>query len=320
MKALVNLARIFVGVLFIFSGFVKLVDPLGFSYKLEEYFAPGVFNMEFLIPFALILSIVIVIFELLLGVMLLVGYARNFTKWSLLIMIIFFTFLTFYSAYFDKVTDCGCFGDAIPLDPWQSFYKDVILLVLILLIFFNIKYIKPIFGVRVNKILVFLSFLVCLGITYNALNHLPPIDFRPYKIGNNLEEKMEADGPEVPPVHDFYIFEDGSDVTIDVLRKDKVLFITSYDLDKSKPEGWEIVKQVSDEAKSKGYSIYALSASTDREIQEYKDKYGLDFEFVSMDQTTVKTIVRANPGLLTLKKGTVTQKAHWRDAKKLKFE
>jgi uncharacterized membrane protein YphA (DoxX/SURF4 family) len=130
MKILVGIIRIFVGILFIISGFIKLNDPLGFSYKLQEYFSAQVLNLEFLIPFALVIAIVLVIFELVLGIMLIIGYLPRFTLWSLLIMIVFFTFLTFYSAYFNKVTDCGCFGDALPLTPWQSFYKDVVLLVL----------------------------------------------------------------------------------------------------------------------------------------------------------------------------------------------
>src|SRR5699024_8615441 len=117
MKALVTFVRIIVGALFIFSGFVKMVDPVGFSYKLQEYFGPNVFNIEFLVPYALVIGIILVIFELLLGVMLLLGYAPKFTRWALLILIIFFTFLTFYSAFFDKVKDCGCFGDAIKLTP-----------------------------------------------------------------------------------------------------------------------------------------------------------------------------------------------------------
>src|SRR5699024_4835047 len=146
MKLLVNSARIVVGLLFMFSGFVKMVDPIGFSYKLQEYFGPGVFNLEFLVPYTLIIAIILVIFELLLGVVLLLGYARKFTKWALLLLIIFFTFLTFYSAYFNKVTDCGCFGDAIPLTPWQSFGKDVVLLLLIMFIFAKSRLITPLFG------------------------------------------------------------------------------------------------------------------------------------------------------------------------------
>ncbi|SDR72671.1 BT_3928 family protein [Christiangramia echinicola] len=191
MKAIVSIARILVGVLFIFSGFIKLNDPVGFSYKLQEYFSEPVLDIPFLIPFALIIAILLVIFEMVLGIMLLIGYAPRFTKWSLLVMIIFFTFLTFYSAYFNKVTDCGCFGDAIPLTPWESFYKDIILLVLILIIFFNEKYINPIFPVKYHKWVIFASFMASFAFCYYVLMHLPMLDFRPYKIGNNIPEKMK---------------------------------------------------------------------------------------------------------------------------------
>jgi uncharacterized membrane protein YphA (DoxX/SURF4 family) len=129
MRIITGIVRIFVGIFFIISGFVKLNDPVGFSYKLQEYF--GVLDLEFLQPFALAIAVFIVIFEFMIGVTLILGYARNFTRWSLLLMILFFTFLTFYSAYFEKVTDCGCFGDALPLTPWESFWKDVVLLLLI---------------------------------------------------------------------------------------------------------------------------------------------------------------------------------------------
>ena len=128
MKYLVGFSRVFVGVLFIISGLIKLNDPVGFSFKLEEYFSPSVLDLNFLMPYALLLAVVLVILEVLLGVFLLIGYLKKITIFSLLAMILFFTFLTFYSAYFNKVTDCGCFGDALKLTPWQSFNKDVVLL------------------------------------------------------------------------------------------------------------------------------------------------------------------------------------------------
>jgi len=112
MKVIVGISRIFVGVLFIISGLIKLNDPVGFSFKLKDYFAPEVLDLGFLVPYALGLALFVVIFEVLLGVMIILGHAKKFTLWSLLLMIVFFTFLTFYSAYFNKVTDCGCFGDA----------------------------------------------------------------------------------------------------------------------------------------------------------------------------------------------------------------
>jgi len=145
LKLLTHIARFIVGALFIFSGFIKLNDPLGFSYKLQEYFSAEVLGLEFLSPYALLIAIVLVIVEILLGIALLIGHRKKITLWLLLLMIAFFTFLTFYSAYFNKVTDCGCFGDAIPLVPWESFIKDVILLVLILFLMFTQKHIKPSF-------------------------------------------------------------------------------------------------------------------------------------------------------------------------------
>lgn len=197
MKFLVNFCRWFVGILFIFSGLVKLNDPLGFSYKLDEYFSAPVLDLEFLQPFVLPLAIFLVIFEVIVGVMLLLGFQKKFTIWSLLLMILFFTFLTFYSAYFNKVTDCGCFGDAIPLTPWESFIKDVILLVLIIVLFVGKKYIQPIGAVASHKWIVFVCFSLCLGFGYYVLMHLPWLDFRPYKIGVNIEEAMQT--PEGAP-------------------------------------------------------------------------------------------------------------------------
>ena len=204
MKILVGIARWVVGILFIFSGFVKLNDPIGFSFKLEEYFSPSVLNLEFLMPFALIIALLLVVFEVVVGIMLLIGYLPKFTTWVLLLMILFFTFLTFYSAYFNKVTDCGCFGDAIPLTPWQSFYKDVILLVLILILFFKREYITPYFAKASHRWIVFLSFMLCFLFAYYVLMHLPWLDFRAYKVGTNIEEAMSVPPGAQEAVYDYH--------------------------------------------------------------------------------------------------------------------
>ena len=128
MKYLIHLLRFFLGVTFIISGMIKLNDPMGFAFKLEDYFAPNVLNLTFLEPYALGLAILVCIAEIVLGVTLLLGYKKKLTLWLLLAMLVFFGFLTFYSAYYNKVTDCGCFGDAIKFTPWQSFTKDMVLL------------------------------------------------------------------------------------------------------------------------------------------------------------------------------------------------
>ena len=197
MKFIVGFCRIFVGVLFIISGLIKLNDPLGFSFKLEEYFSAAVLNLTFLEPLALAIAILVVIVEVLLGIFLLLGFWPKITTWSLLGMIIFFTFLTWYSAYYNKVTDCGCFGDAIKLTPWESFTKDIVLLILIIPLVLGIRHIKPLFSSKVNRFLVALSLASCVLFCNYVLNHLPAVDFRPYKIGANIQEGMEI--PEDAP-------------------------------------------------------------------------------------------------------------------------
>jgi uncharacterized membrane protein YphA (DoxX/SURF4 family)/peroxiredoxin len=184
-------SRIFVGLLFIISGVIKLNDPVGFSYKLDEYFSEPVFNMPFLVPLTLGLALFLVILEVALGVMLLIGYKSKITIWSLLLMIGFFTFLTFYSAYFDVVKDCGCFGDALHLTPWQSFTKDIVLLFFILILFINKKLVKPLFQNAIQNMIAYASIILCIFMAVWVLNHLPLIDFRAYKVGTNIEKGME---------------------------------------------------------------------------------------------------------------------------------
>ena len=192
-----HFSRIFVGILFIISGLIKLNDPVGFSYKLAEYFGEPVFNLPFLVPFSLALALFIVILEVVLGVMLLLGYQSKLTVWLLLLLIIKFTFLTFYSAYFNVVKDCGCFGDALHLSPWESFTKDVVLLFFILILFVNVKLVQPLFTAKIQNLLVGISLVLCGIMGYWVLNHLPIIDFRPFKVGNNIQKGMEI--PEGAP-------------------------------------------------------------------------------------------------------------------------
>lgn len=190
-NTITHFSRLFVGILFIISGLIKLNDPIGFSYKLDEYFSEPVFNMPYFIPHTLSIALFLVILEVVLGVMLLIGYRSKFTINSLLLLVILFSFLTFYSAYFDVVKDCGCFGDALHLTPWQSFSKDLILLFFILILFFNMKLVKPLFSNPVQNILSYLSVALCAFMGYWVINHLPLKDFRPYKVGTNIRKGME---------------------------------------------------------------------------------------------------------------------------------
>ncbi|HEX7365895.1 MAG TPA: BT_3928 family protein [Pelobium sp.] len=185
-----TIVKIFVGALFIFSGLIKLNDPLGFSYKLEEYFE--VFHLNFLSSFAVFFSITLCALEVILGLFLLAGYFAKKVLWGLLFLIIFFTFLTFYSAFFDVVKTCGCFGDAIPLTPWQSFSKDLVLLVMIVFLFINRKKLGTTAQNRGLRRIISLAF-VALPIFFGLYTYtfLPIIDFLPYKVGANIPESMK---------------------------------------------------------------------------------------------------------------------------------
>lgn len=320
MKNIVFLSRLIVSITFIFSGFVKLVDPLGSAYKFQEYFGADVLNLEFLIPYALPFSILLILAEIMLGVMLLVGYLPKFTVWSLLIIILVFLFLTWYSAYYDKVTDCGCFGDAVKLSSWGTFYKNIALLVFILILVWKVDEIKPFFSLNFAKWTTFLSFFLFLYIVYHVLIHLPLLDFRPYAIGKNLPEGMAYVGDEDPPIHDFYLESvEGEDLTDKLLTDDNVMVVVAYNLSKSDLQGFTGIKTVTDEAISNGYTVYLLSSSMDEDFQKIKNDYQLNFEMLFGDETMLKTIVRSNPGVVTLKKGTVTGKWSWVDADQVKF-
>ncbi|MDA9555534.1 DoxX family protein [Pelobium sp.] len=192
-NTLLWIARILVGLLFIFSGLIKLNDPLGFSYKLEEYFE--VFHLVFLNPFSVFFSIVLCALEVILGVLLLFGFYAKKVAWGLLLLIIFFTFLTFYSAYFNVVKTCGCFGDAIPLTPWQSFSKDLVLLILIVFIFFRKANLQSIISKKRSQQIISL-FAVILPVCFGLYTYtfLPIIDFLPYKIGADIPKLAQIPG------------------------------------------------------------------------------------------------------------------------------
>lgn len=195
-KLLVNFSRFFVGVLFIFSGLIKANDPLGFSYKLEEYFE--VFHLSFLNNFAVITAILICAFEIIAGVALLLGIRAKQNSIALLILIIFFTFLTFYSAAFDVVRSCGCFGDAIPLTPWQSFMKDLVLLVFIVVLYVNSAKIHPVFkSDKASNSALLITTVIAFGFGFYTYSFLPVKDFLPYNIGANVPGNMSI--PEGAP-------------------------------------------------------------------------------------------------------------------------
>ena len=204
MKLTVTIARYLTGILFIFSGLVKAIDPRGLAYKMQEFFEAWA-NAGFmkglmaeLGEHALGFSIFMITLEVVIGLALLLGWQKRLVSWILLALILFFTFLTSYVLFSGKIKACGCFGDCIPLTPIQTFTKDIILLLLSLIILFNQKYITPVARQAVLITIIFIATLATLGLQFYVMKYLPVTDCLPYKKGNNILELRKMPAGAIP--------------------------------------------------------------------------------------------------------------------------
>jgi hypothetical protein len=352
-KIIDQFSRFFVGGLFIFSGLIKLNDPIGTQIKMEEYFEVfaddfGSFFHHF-IPWALEIGMLMIVLELALGVAILIFWRMKWTGWTLLLLMTFFTFLTFYSAYFNKVTDCGCFGDAIKLTPWESFTKDIILMIFVAHLFWYKHSYVPVLRTREGDAVVIAVSAICLFLGIRAVNHLPFIDFRAYKIGNHIPTQMK---PTVAPIIEYVFKKDGKEITSDkyisdegyeyisskVLNEDKIKpKITDYSV--TSPEGEDktsytfegnkllIIIFNADKASSKNADAirtlvkglegkadcFILTASSEESIDKFRHENQLPVPFYYVDATVLKTIIRSNPGIALWKDGTVLGNWHHND-------
>ncbi len=302
--------RILIGLLFLFSGFVKINDPIGFSYKLDEYF--HVFDASFGLPYSVFgpwslnLAFLIGILETLLAINLIFGFAPGFTTTSLLVMIIFFTFLTGYSAITKKVTDCGCFGDAIKLTPIQSFIKDVFLAGFIGYLFVYKDSIYPFFKNLINTILSIMFALIIPFYAWYCYKYLPVVDFLPYSIGSDLAYKTTTRGRDgqflahgYEPLKSECGFEE---------FKGKTMWIIVEDFQKSLPAALNQAISLANQLQSKGFQIALLTASGSDIRNSFKQSLNIPFCMVPQDQTTLKSMIRSNPGVIILKDGVVKAK------------
>lgn len=233
-----GLLRFVIAVIFILSGFVKAVDLVGFSFKMEEYFSPAVFNMPFFEKFALLFSVIVVTLELLLGFMLLLKLKLKFTISALIALCVFFGFLTFYSAYFNVVTDCGCFGDAIKFTPWQSFIKDIVLLFALIILFIlyrkdfkkknEYSYSEKKESNTVRYILLAVFSVIMIGIGTYGILYEPVIDFRDYKIGTDLKSEKEKINKNPSEYKTFYSLKNEKTGEILKVNQDDYIKETKY--------------------------------------------------------------------------------------------
>jgi len=367
-KIILTVLRLALAALFIFSGFVKAVDPLGTAYKLAEYFHSfdetfthaNVFShLDFLaLPFAFVMIAI----EFLIGLNLLFKIYPRITSLFALLFMCVMTPLTFYIFIDNPVTDCGCFGDALVISNSATFWKNVVLLAFAIYLFARRKYLKPMLMPLAQIIMELFLLLAVLGFMMWNLTHLPVIDFRPYKIGTNIKQAMtlpenaqsdvydtkfiyQKNGVEqeftlenypkndstwtfvgqkstlvskgdVPKIHDFSITdpEEFGDITDYILSHDgKTYLVIMYDLTKTSKRGAKKVEKLYQIARKECILFYALSGSAEDEIQQFRQKTGVTFPFCTTDPVTLKTIIRANPGVVLLENGTIINKWAWRD-------
>jgi uncharacterized membrane protein YphA (DoxX/SURF4 family) len=349
-------SRFFVGGLFIFSGLIKLNDPVGTKIKMEEYFE--VFASDFgsffhyFIPWAMEIGFVMIVLEIVVGVAILIYYKTDLTTKILLALMIFFTFLTFYSAYFNKVTDCGCFGDAIKLTPWESFWKDVVLMVFVLHLFWYRKSYQPMLRSREGHAVIASVTLLCIFLGVYAIRHLPFIDFRAYRVGNHIPQQMQ---PAEQP-HFEYIFQrkdNGEEIHSEKYLGDTLQYkylsvrqtnedktrakITDYsvtsvegedvtqqsfegnklifvinDVDKASTENLADIKKLIDDLDGKVDMMAFTSSSADK-FEQFRHEHQLAVPYYFVDATVLKTIIRSNPGICLWVDGTVKGNWHHND-------
>jgi uncharacterized membrane protein YphA (DoxX/SURF4 family) len=346
-------SRYFVGTLFIFSGLIKLNDPIGTQIKMEEYFEVfaddfGSFFHHF-IPWSLEIGMVMIVLEVALGVAILIFWRMKWTGWILLLLMLFFTFLTFYSAYFNKVTDCGCFGDAIKLTPWQSFTKDIVLMVFVFHLFWYKHTYVPALRKREGDGLIIGVMALSLFLGIYAINHLPFIDFRAYRIGNNIPQQMlpqeqpvieyvfEKDGKEVrsqkylseggykyisskvlnedktkPKITDYSVTSpEGEDKTAYTFEGNK-LIIVLFNVDKASTKNISAIRDLAKKLEGK-VDCFILTASSNESIEKFRHENQLAVPYYFSDATVLKTIIRSNPGIALWQNGNVLGNWHHND-------
>ena len=361
-KTIVTIARIVFGITFIFSGFVKAVDPLGFTYKIEDYLIS--FQLTQLIPFALAFAITLILIEFVLGVFILIGIYRKWTSSLAVLFMVVMTPLTLYIALANPVKDCGCFGDALIISNWSTFYKNIVLLVSAIILFVYRKQIISLYSSKTKSYVLAFVILFFLAFSFYNIIYLPVLDFRPYKVGSNIPEKMghnmmqsdvyeniyvyEKEGVtkeftdenypwedttwtfvelksnlieegDKPEIQDFAItayhknengtFNKSDDITHEFLSKPFSLLIVSLSLNEIGDTQWQKIQSIADYAANNSIDM-RIGTSSDENVIEQLDRNMRDanLNYASMDELTLKTIIRSNPGLLLLKEGVVQAK------------
>lgn len=307
-----------IGALFIISGFVKLQDPVGFSYKLDEYWDvfetyTGFFPADFMKSFSLVFGALMSILEVTFAIALMTGWRMRITGTVMMLMILFFTFLTGFSAITGSVTDCGCFGDALKLTPWQTFMKDILLTFAIFPFFWMRRRIYSFYKSPIPAATVAAAFIIPAGISYYTYQHYPLLDFRgAYVVGQDLSYNAVNFDQDELIAHDFFEF--AADCDHDGF-KGPTLYIIMYNLDKAPAEAIDAAATYTQELKQKAPGIFVVGATNTGKSVKAKLplKFDADFCWSSQDEKVLKTIVRSSPGYVLLNDGKILGKWHYND-------
>lgn len=359
-KVGVNACRFLLGITFIFSGFVKAVDPLGSFYKIQDYLTA--FGLVDWIPayLSLFFGIVLAAIEFSAGIFLFFGIRRGTATSLALLLMGVMTPLTLYLAIANPVSDCGCFGDAWVLTNWQTFGKNVVLLAAAIVAFKERKQILRFITAKMEWMVSMYTILFVFVLSFYCLGHLPILDFRPYRIGTDIKAGMEMpegakpsvfetrfilekDGEQQeftldnypdstwtfveaktvlkekgyePPIHDFSMLEltTGEDITNSVLAdKGYTFLLVAHRIENADDSNIDLINEIYDYSVEYGYKFYALTSSPEEDIEEWCDRTGAEYPFCQMDDITLKTIIRSNPGLLLIKDGVILNK--WCDSR-----
>ena len=350
-----TVCRFILAVVFVFSGFVKAIDPLGTQYKIQDYLTAFGWSDVFPDYFAFCAYMLLGVLEFCLGVYMFFGIRRIIAPRAVVLVMSVMTPLTFWIALDNPVSDCGCFGDAIVLSNWATFWKNVVRLAMSIVVLQWRKHISPLVTTRFDWVIALYGFLYVFSMAIYCYRELPVFDFRPYHIGANIRRGMEIpegekpskvethfilqkDGVEKeftidnypdstwtfvdsklvvvekgyePTIHDFEIrrWEDMEDITEQVLSDENYTFLlVAHQLSLADDSAIDLINELYDYSLMHGYAFYCLTASEEEDILRWQENTGAEYPFCIMDDITLKTMIRSNPGLMLLKEGTVIRK------------
>lgn len=354
-KIAVNICRALMALTFVFSGFVKAVDPIGTQYKIHDYLSAwglDAWNADWL---TLTASIALSTAEFFIGMMLLFAIQRRVVSRLALMLMTAMTILTLWIYISDPVSDCGCFGDAITLTNGQTLAKNIVLTAAAIIMAIWPLEMARLIRKNTQWIVINYTVVFILAVSGYSLYYLPQFDFRPYHVGADIKKGMEipegAEQPEfvttfilekdgqrkefsleeypdstwtfidsrtvqtkkgyVPPIHDFSIttVDEGEDITEEIVAdKGYSLLLVSPHLEQADDIHFDEINRLYDYAKQHGYRFLCLTASTEEAIGRWKDRTGAEYQFANTDETTLKTIIRSNPGLVLLHNGSIKGK------------